>query len=105
MKLKGLVLFLSIMIIFGIIELIVYGVILLLKKLFIVVCIGGGIGGVFVVMNYVKNFMFGLVSMLSLFGFIFVEIKDIVLMIIGVIGVGIVFIIVFVLMFVLCFED
>ena len=95
----------SITTIFGITEPTVYGVTLPLKKPFIAACIGGGIGGAFVAMNHVKNFTFGLVSMLSLPGFIPAETKDTAPMITGAIGAGIAFIIAFVLTFVLRFED
>lgn len=104
-KLKGLALSSSITTIFGITEPTVYGVTLPLKKPFIAACIGGGIGGAFVAMNHVKNFTFGLVSMLSLPGFIPAETKDTAPMITGAIGAGIAFIIAFVLTFVLRFED
>ncbi|MFU1862344.1 PTS beta-glucoside transporter subunit EIIBCA, partial [Enterococcus faecium] len=102
---KGLALSSSITTIFGITEPTVYGVTLPLKKPFIAACIGGGIGGAFVAMNHVKNFTFGLVSMLSLPGFIPAETKDTAPMITGAIGAGIAFIIAFVLTFVLRFED
>lgn len=75
-KLKGLALSSSITTIFGITEPTVYGVTLPLKKPFIAACIGGGIGGAFVAMNHVKNFTFGLVSMLSLPGFIPAETNE-----------------------------
>ena len=104
-KLKGLALSSSITTIFGITEPTVYGVTLPLKKPFIAACIGGGIGGAFVAMNHVKNFTFGLVSMLSLPGFIPAETKDTAPMITGAIGAGIAFIIAFVLTFFLRFED
>ncbi|MGH2195826.1 PTS beta-glucoside transporter subunit EIIBCA, partial [Enterococcus faecalis] len=79
--------------IFGITEPTVYGVTLPLKKPFIAPCIGAGIGGAFVAMNHVKNFTFGLVSMLCLPGFIPAETKDTAPLITGAIGARIALII------------
>lgn len=56
--------------IFGITEPTVYGVTLPLKKPFIAACIGGAVGGAIIASAQVKNFTFGLVSLLSLPGFI-----------------------------------
>lgn len=55
---------------FGITEPTVYGVTLPLKKPFIYGCIGGAVGGAFTAFMGVKNFTFGLVSILSLPSFI-----------------------------------
>lgn len=56
--------------VFGITEPTVYGVTLPLKKPFIAACIGGAVGGGIIAAAQVKNFSFGLVSVLSLPGFI-----------------------------------
>ncbi len=56
--------------VFGITEPTVYGVTLPLKKPFIAACIGGAVGGAIIAAAQVKNFSFGLVSVLSLPSFI-----------------------------------
>lgn len=90
---------------FGIIELIVYGVMLLLKKLFIVVCVFGGIGGVIIGFFGVKVFFSSLVSLLMILIFISmvdgVELNVIVVVIV----IGIVFVLVFVGMLILGFDE
>ncbi len=69
-KTKALSLSSTITALFGITEPTVYGVTLPLKKPFIYGCIGGAVGGAFIAMSGVKNFSFGLVSLLSLPSFI-----------------------------------
>ena len=104
MKLKGLALSSSITTIFGITEPTVYGVTLPLKTIY---CSLYWWRYRWCICSYEsrENFTFGLVSMLSLPGFIPAETKDTAPMITGAIGAGIAFIIAFVLTFVLRFED
>lgn len=104
-KLKGLALSSTITSIFGITEPTVYGVTLPLKKPFIAACIGGAVGGAFIGFSHVQNYVFGLVSMLSLPGFIPADSKDTSGVIAAVIGTGIAVVIAFVLTFILKFDD
>ena len=104
-KLKGLSLSSALTSVFGITEPAVYGVTLPLKKPFIAACIGGAVGGAFIGFNHVQNFTFGLVSLLSLPGFIPQETKDTSGMFAAIIGTVIAFVVSFVLTFILKFED
>ncbi len=104
-KLKGLAMSSTITAIFGITEPTVYGVTLPLKKPFIAACISGAIGGAFVGFSNVQNFAFGLVSVLSLPGFIPQDTKDMSGMIAAIIGTTIAFVLAFILTFVLRFND
>ena len=104
-KLKGLALSSTMTSLFGITEPTVYGVTLPLKKPFIAACIGGAIGGAFIGFSQVKNFTFGLISLLSLPGFIPQDTKDTSGMIAAVIGTAIAFVVAFVLTMILRFDD
>ncbi|MEI5995226.1 beta-glucoside-specific PTS transporter subunit IIABC [Candidatus Enterococcus mansonii] len=104
-KLKGLALSSAMTSVFGITEPTVYGVNLPLKKPFISACIGGAVGGAFIGFSHVQNYVFGLISLLSLPGFIPQDTKDTSGMIAAIIGTVIAFVIAFVLTFVLKFED
>lgn len=104
-KLKGLALSSTMTSLFGITEPTVYGVTLPLKKPFIAACIGGAIGGAFIGFSQVKNFTFGLISLLSLSGFIPQDTKDTSGMIAAVIGTAIAFVVAFVLTMILRFDD
>lgn len=104
-KLKGLALSSTITSVFGITEPTVYGVTLPLKKPFIAACIGGAVGGAFIGFSHVQNYVFGLISLLSLPGFIPQDTKDTSGLIAAVIGTVIAFVIAFVLTFILKFED
>lgn len=104
-KLKGLALSSAMTSVFGITEPTVYGVTLPLKKPFIAACIGGAIGGAFIGFSHVQNYVFGLISLLSLPGFIPQDTKDTSGLIAAVIGTAIAFVIAFVLTFILKFDD
>lgn len=104
-KLKGLALSSTITSVFGITEPTVYGVTLPLKKPFIAACISGAVGGAFIGFSQVKNFTFGLVSLLSLPGFIPQDTKDISGLVAAAIGTAVAFVLAFVLTFILRFED
>lgn len=104
-KLKGLALSSTITSIFGITEPTVYGVTLPLKKPFIAACIGGAVGGAFIGFSHVQNYVFGLISLLSLPGFIPQDTKDTSGLVAAVIGTVIAFVIGFVLTFILKFDD
>ena len=104
-KLKGLALSSTITSLFGITEPTVYGVTLPLKKPFIAVCISGAIGGAIVGFSQVKNYTFGLVSLLSLPSFIPQDTQDMSGLIAAAIGTAVAFGAAFVLTFVLRFED
>ncbi|BAL61760.1 beta-glucoside-specific PTS transporter subunit IIABC [Melissococcus plutonius] len=105
LKLKELALSSSITSIFGITEPTVYGVTLPLKRPFIAACIGGAVGGGFIAFKHVQNFSFGLVSLLSLPGFIPKDTKNMTGLISAAIGVVIAVIIAFILTFILGFQD
>lgn len=104
-KLKGLALSSTITSLFGITEPTVYGVTLPLKKPFIAACISGAIGGAIVGFSQVKNYTFGLVSLLSLPSFIPQDTQDMSGLIAAAIGTAVAFGAAFVLTFVLRFED
>lgn len=104
-KLKGLALSSTITSLFGITEPTVYGVTLPLKKPFIAACISGAIGGAIVGFSQVKNYTFGLVSLLSLPSFIPQDTQDMSGLIAAEIGTAVAFGAAFVLTFVLRFED
>lgn len=104
-KLKGLALSSTITSLFGITEPTVYGVTLPLKKPFIAACISGAIGGTIVGFSQVKNYTFGLVSLLSLPSFIPQDTQDMSGLIAAAIGTAVAFGAAFVLTFVLRFED
>ncbi|WP_348922425.1 beta-glucoside-specific PTS transporter subunit IIABC [Enterococcus rotai] len=104
-KLKGLALSSTMTSVFGITEPTVYGVTLPLKRPFIAACIGGAVGGAFIGFSHVQNYVFGLISLLSLPGFIPQDTKDTSGLIAAVIGTAIAFVIAFVLTFILKFED
>jgi len=104
-KLKGLALSSMLTSLFGITEPTVYGVNLPLKKPFIAACIGGAVGGAFIGFSQVQNFTFGLISLLSLPGFIPQDTKDTAGMMAAAIGTVIAFILAFVLTLILKFED
>ncbi|MBO0469595.1 PTS glucose transporter subunit IIA [Enterococcus sp. DIV0242_7C1] len=104
-KLKGLALSSAMTSVFGITEPTVYGVTLPLKRPFIAACIGGAIGGAYIGFSHVQNFVFGLISLLSLPGFIPQETKDTSGMIAAIIGTAIAFVVAFVLTFILRFDD
>lgn len=104
-KLKGLALSSTITSLFGITEPTVYGVTLPLKKPFIAACISGAIGGAIVGFSQVKNYTFGLVSLLSLPSFIPQDTQDMSGLITAAIGTAVAFGAAFVLTFVLRFED
>lgn len=104
-KLKGLALSSTITSLFGITEPTVYGVTLPLKKPFIAACISGTIGGAIVGFSQVKNYTFGLVSLLSLPSFIPQDTQDMSGLIAAAIGTAVAFGAAFVLTFVLRFED
>lgn len=104
-KLKGLALSSTITSLFGITEPTVYGVTLPLKKPFIAACISGAIGGAIVGFSQVKNYTFGLVSLLSLPSFIPQDRQDMSGLIAAAIGTAVAFGAAFVLTFVLRFED
>ncbi|MGH1784577.1 beta-glucoside-specific PTS transporter subunit IIABC [Enterococcus gallinarum] len=104
-KLKGLALSSTITSLFGITEPTVYGVTLPLKKPFIAACISGAIGGAIVGFSQVKNYTFGLVSLLSLSSFIPQDTQDMSGLIAAAIGTAVAFGAAFVLTFVLRFED
>lgn len=104
-KLKGLALSSAMTSVFGITEPTVYGVTLPLKKPFIAACIGGAIGGAYIGFSHVQNFVFGLISLLSLPGFIPQETKHTSGMIAAIIGTAIAFVVAFVLTFILRFDD
>lgn len=104
-KLKGLALSSTMTSVFGITEPTVYGVTLPLKRPFIAACIGGAIGGAYIGFSHVQNFVFGLISLLSLPGFIPQETKDTSGMIAAIIGTAIAFVVAFVLTFILRFDD
>ncbi|OTN89952.1 PTS system beta-glucoside-specific IIABC component [Enterococcus sp. 7E2_DIV0204] len=104
-KLKGLALSSTMTSVFGITEPTVYGVTLPLKRPFIAACIGGAVGGAFIGFSHVQNYVFGLISLLSLPGFIPQDTKDTSGLIAAVIGTVIAFVIAFVLTFILKFED
>lgn len=105
LKLKELALSSSITSIFSITEPTVYGVTLPLKRPFIAACIGGAVGGGFIAFKHVQNFSFGLVSLLSLPGFIPKDTKNMTGLISAAIGVVIAVIIAFILTFILGFQD
>lgn len=104
-KLKGLAISSTITAIFGITEPTVYGVTLPLKKPFIAACISGAIAGAFIGFSNVANYTFGLVSVLSLPGFIPQDTKDMSGMIAAAIGMGGAFILAFILTYILRFDD
>lgn len=104
-KLKGLALSSTITSIFGITEPTVYGVNLPLKKPFIAACISGAIGGAFIGFFEVRNYVFGLVSLLSLPGFIPQDTKAITGLVMAAIGTAIAFVLAFILTFVLRFDE
>ena len=104
-KLKGLALSSTITSLFGITEPTVYGVTLPLKKPFIAACISGAIGGAIVGFSQVKNYTFGLVSLLSLPSFIPQDTQDMSGLIAAAIGTAVAFGAAFVLTFVFRFED
>ena len=104
-KLKGLALSSTITSLFGITEPTVYGVTLPLKKPFIAACISGAIGGAIVGFSQVKNYTFGLVSLLSLPSFIPQDTQDMSGLIAAAIGTAVAFGAAFVLTFVLRFQD
>lgn len=104
-KLKGLAISSTITAIFGITEPTVYGVTLPLKKPFIAACISGAIGGAFIGFSNVANYTFGLVSVLSLPGFIPQDTKNMSGMIAAAIGMGGAFILAFILTYILRFDD
>lgn len=104
-KLKGLSLSAALTSIFGITEPAVYGVTLPLKKPFIAACIGGAVGGAFVAFSGAKNYVFGLVSVFSLPGFIAPGTNDTSGVVSAAIGTGIAIILAFVLTYVLGFDD
>lgn len=91
--------------VFGITEPTVYGVTLPLKKPFIAACIGGAVGGAIIAAAQVKNFSFGLVSLLSLPSFISTVdgvTSNVMMAIIGSIAA---IVIAFVLTFILGFDE
>lgn len=104
-KLKGLGMSSTITAIFGITEPTVYGVTLPLKKPFISACIGGAVGGAIIGFSHVKNYTFGLVSVLSFPGFISQDTKDTSGAIMAIIATVAAFAVAFVLTMVLRFED
>lgn len=104
-KLKGLALSSAMTSVFGITEPTVYGVTLPLKRPFIAACIGGAVGGAFIGFSHVQNYVFGLISLLSLPGFIPQDTKDTSGLIAAVIGTAIAFVLAFILTFILKFED
>lgn len=104
-KLKGLSLSAALTSIFGITEPAVYGVTLPLKKPFIAACIGGAVGGAFVAFSGAKNYVFGLVSVFSLPGFIAPGSNDTSGVVSAAIGTGIAIVLAFILTYVLGFDD
>ncbi|MGX7417954.1 beta-glucoside-specific PTS transporter subunit IIABC [Carnobacterium gallinarum] len=90
---------------FGITEPTVYGVTLKLKKPFIYGCIGGAIGGGIIGFAGVKNFAFGLVSLLSLPSFISTDPTISSNVMVAIIATAISFVIGLVLTLVLGFQD
>ena len=90
---------------FGITEPTVYGVTLPLKKPFIAACIGGAVGGAIIAGAQVKNFTFGLPSLLSLPSFVSktADVESNVL--VAIIGVMAAIVIAFVLTLVLGFDE
>uniref|UniRef100_UPI00403FBF7D beta-glucoside-specific PTS transporter subunit IIABC n=1 Tax=Candidatus Enterococcus willemsii TaxID=1857215 RepID=UPI00403FBF7D len=104
-KLKGLALSSTVTSIFGITEPTVYGVTLPLKKPFIAACIAGAVGGAFVGFQQVSNYSFGLVSLLSLPGFIPQDTKDMSGLVMAAVGTAIAFVLAFILTYVLRFDD
>lgn len=104
-KLKGLAISSTITSLFGITEPTVYGVTLPLKKPFIAACISGAVGGAFIGFSHVQNFTFGLISLLSLPGFIPQDTKSMAGVIAASIGTLVAFVLAFILTFVLRFED
>lgn len=104
-KLKGLAISSTITSLFGITEPTVYGVTLPLKKPFIAACISGAVGGAFIGFFEVKNYVMGLISLLSLPGFIPQDTKSISGMLIAAAGTAIAFVLAFVLTLVLRFDD
>ncbi|BCA84479.1 PTS beta-glucoside transporter subunit EIIBCA [Enterococcus saigonensis] len=104
-KLKGLALSSTITSFFGITEPTVYGVNLPLKKPFIAACISGAVGGAFIGFFQVRNYVFGLISLLSLPGFIAQDTKNANGLIMAAIGTAIAFVLGFILTFIFRFED
>lgn len=104
-KLKGLSLSAALTSIFGITEPAVYGVTLPLKKPFIAACTGGAVGGAFVAFSGAKNYVFGLVSVFSLPGFIAPGSSDTSGVVSATIGMVIAIVLAFILTFVLGFDD
>ncbi|MGY3767055.1 beta-glucoside-specific PTS transporter subunit IIABC [Vagococcus vulneris] len=90
--------------IFGITEPTVYGVTLPLKKPFIAACIGGAVGGGIIAAGGVKIFVGGLISLLSIPGFISTVDGVESNVVIGIIGTVVAFVVSFVLTFVLGFD-
>ena len=104
-KLKGLALSSTITSFFGITEPTVYGVNLPLKKPFIAACISGAVGGAFIGFFEVRNYVFGLISLLSLPGFIPQDTKAVTGLVMAAIGTAIAFVLAFILTFVLRFDE
>lgn len=104
-KLKGLAISSFITSLFGITEPTVYGVTLPLKKPFLAACISGAIGGAFVGLSQVKNYSFGLVSLLSLPGFINPKTSQLEGIYMAVIGIIIAFLGAIMLTLIMGFED
>lgn len=104
MKLKSLAISATITSLFGITEPTVYGVTLPLKKPFIAGCIGGAVGGAFIAVNQVQSFIFSLISLLSLPGFIPQNSQSTSGMLMAIIGTAIAFALAFILTFVFRFE-
>ncbi|MDO0874697.1 beta-glucoside-specific PTS transporter subunit IIABC [Carnobacterium divergens] len=90
---------------FGITEPTVYGVTLKLKKPFIYGCISGAIGGAIIGFAGVKNFAFGLVSILSLPSFISTDSAIASNVMVAIIGTAIAFVLALVLTLILGFDD
>lgn len=104
-KRKGLAVSSFITSLIGITEPTVYGVTLPLKKPFLAACISGAIGGAFIGLSQVKNYSFGLVSLLSLPGFINPKTSQLEGVYMAVIGIGIAFFGAFVLTLIMGFTD
>lgn len=104
-RLKGIAISSFVTSLFGITEPTVYGVTLPLKKPFLAACISGAIGGAVVGFFHVKNYSFGLVSLLSLPGFIDPKISQLTGTYMAVIGMIIAFSGAFALTLVMSFDE
>lgn len=100
-KIKELCIFVVILGICGVIEFVIYGIILLRKILFIYSCVGGGVVGVVMGIMNVKSYVMGGFGIFGIFNYINLIIGDmkgvyvIIIVIIVVIVVGFVLILFF----------